>query len=75
MFYQLLVNKTPSFINNRPMFFQLIVNKTRSFMNNRPMFYQLLVNKTLSFMMIGNQRLQRQFDVLLMMGIIIPETC
>jgi len=39
------------------------------------LFYQLIVNKTLSFMMIGNQRLQRQFDGLLMMGIIMPETC
>jgi len=39
------------------------------------MFYQLLFNKTLSFMIIGNQRLQRQFDGLLMMGIIMPETC
>ena len=26
------------------------------------MFYQLIVNKVLYFMMIGNQRLQRQFD-------------
>jgi hypothetical protein len=26
-------------------------------------------------MMIGNQRLQRQFDGLLMMGIVMPETC
>jgi hypothetical protein len=26
MFYQLLVNKTLSLINNRPMFYQLIVN-------------------------------------------------
>jgi hypothetical protein len=34
-----------------------------------------LLTKTLCFMMIGNQRLQRQFDGLLMMGIIMPETC
>jgi len=27
MFYQLLVNKTLPFINNRPMFYKLIVNK------------------------------------------------
>ena len=28
MFYQLLVNKTISFINNIPMFYQLTVNNT-----------------------------------------------
>jgi hypothetical protein len=57
------------------MFYQMLVNKTLSFINNRPMFYQLIVNKNTIFMMIGNQRLQRQFDGLLMMGIIMPETC
>jgi len=39
------------------------------------MFYQLIVKKNTIFMMIGNQRLQRQFDGLLMMGIVMPETC
>ena len=50
-------------------------NHKRPLLNNRHMFYQLLVNKTLSFMMIGNQRLQQQFDGILMMDIIMPETC
>ena len=35
MFYQLLVNKTLSFINNRPMFYQLIVNKKTIFYDDR----------------------------------------
>jgi len=35
MFYQLLVNKTISFINNRPMFYQLIVNKNTIFYDDR----------------------------------------
>jgi len=35
MFYQLLVNKTLSFINNRPMFYQLIVNKNTIFYDDR----------------------------------------
>jgi len=34
-----------------------------------------LLTKTLSFMMKGNQGLQRQFNGLLIMGIIMPETC
>jgi len=38
-------------------------------------FINWLLTKTLSFMMIGNQRLQRHFDGLLMMVIIMPETC
>ena len=37
--------------------------------------FLLLLTQTLSFMMIENQRLQRQFDGLLMMGIVMPETC
>ena len=35
MFYQLVVNKTLSFINNRPMFYQLIVNKNTIFYDDR----------------------------------------
>jgi hypothetical protein len=35
MFYQLLVNKTISFINNRPMCYQLIVNKNTIFYDDR----------------------------------------
>jgi len=35
MFYQLLVNKTLSFINNRPMFYQLVVNKNTIFYDDR----------------------------------------
>jgi hypothetical protein len=35
MFYQLLINKTLSFINNRPMFYQLIVNKNTIFYDDR----------------------------------------
>jgi len=35
MFYQLLVNKTISFINNRPMFYQLIVNKNTIIYDDR----------------------------------------
>jgi len=35
MFYQLLVNKTLSFIKNRPMFYQLIVNKNTIFYDDR----------------------------------------
>jgi len=35
MFYQLLVNKTLSFINNRPMFYQLTVNKNTVFYDDR----------------------------------------
>ena len=35
MFYQLLVNKTLSFMNNRPMFYQLIVNKNTIFYDDR----------------------------------------
>ena len=35
MFYQLLVNKTLYFINNRPMFYQLIVNKNTIFYDDR----------------------------------------
>jgi hypothetical protein len=35
MFYQLLVNKTLAFINNRPMFYQLIVNKNAIFNDDR----------------------------------------
>ena len=35
MFYQLLVNKTLSFINNRPMFYQFIVNKNTIFYDDR----------------------------------------
>jgi len=35
MFYQLLVNKTISFINNRPMFYQFIVNKNTIFYDDR----------------------------------------
>jgi len=35
MFYKLLVNKTLSFINNRPMFYQLIVNKNTIFYDDR----------------------------------------
>jgi len=57
------------------MFYQLLLTKTLPFINSRLMFYQLLLTKTLYFMMIGNQRLQRQFDGLLMMGIVMPETC
>jgi len=36
MFYQLLVNKTLSFMNNRPMFYQLIVNKNTIFYDRKP---------------------------------------
>jgi len=35
MFYQLLVNKTPSFINNRPMFYKMVVNKNTIFYDDR----------------------------------------
>jgi len=35
MFYQLLVNKTLSFINNRPMFYKYIVNKNTIFYDDR----------------------------------------
>jgi hypothetical protein len=35
MFYQLLVNKTISFINNRPMFYQLTVNNNTVFYDDR----------------------------------------
>ena len=35
IFYQLLVNKSPSFINNRPMFYQLTVNKNTFFNDDR----------------------------------------
>ena len=35
MFYQLLVNKTISFINNRLMFYQLTVNNNTIFYDDR----------------------------------------
>ena len=35
MFYQLLVNKTLSFINDRPVFYQLIFNKNTIFYDDR----------------------------------------
>ena len=35
MFYQLLVNKTISFINNRPMFYQSTVNKNTFFNDDK----------------------------------------
>ena len=39
-------------------------------------FYCFVVQTLLNmFWGYGNQRLQRQFDGLLMVGIIIPETC
>ena len=71
--YWLSDNYKRPLLNNRHMFYQLLVNKTLSFINNRPMFYQLIVNKNTIF--YDDQRLQRQFDGLLMMGIIMPETC
>jgi len=40
----------------------------KHFINNRPIFYQLIFNKNTIFMMIVNQRLQRQFDGLLMLS-------
>jgi hypothetical protein len=37
MFYQMIVNNAPSFINNRPMFYQMIVNKnTISYDDRKP---------------------------------------
>jgi hypothetical protein len=39
------------------------------------MIYQLIVNNNTIFMVIGNKRLQQQFDGLLMMGIAMLETC
>jgi hypothetical protein len=39
------------------------------------MFYLLTVNNNTVFYNNRNQRLQRQFDGLLMMGIVMPETC
>jgi len=35
MFYQLLVNKTVTFINNRPVFYELTINNNTIFYDDR----------------------------------------